>query len=193
MCGSGCRKKRKLTDDEWQLVLDNQKLVRHIVYKLVNKGTLKLGDEDDDVQDGLFGLMQAAQKFDPERGYSFTTFATACIRNELLVRRQWRTRQRRTGERVSMDEGPLHDRAYAELIPSDDDVERDAIDDLPKRVVRRLRAEGREKQARIVELYAIGGLTLEETAAELGVSKQAISQQMKRLRQTVAEERVDDD
>lgn len=188
MCGSGCRKKRKLTEAEKALVVENQRLVRHVVYQMVNSGLLKRGHEDDDMQDAMFGLMQAAQMYDADKGVKFSTYAATCIRNELLAREQKRRRQRRSAECISLDEPPPKDRPYEELIAGADDTE-NILNDLADRVIERLRALGRDRTADIVDMYANAGMRMDEIAQELGITKQAVSNQLKRARPLVEDVR----
>jgi RNA polymerase primary sigma factor len=43
------------------------------------------------IQEGLLGLYQAAERYDPERGFRFSTYATGRIRSQMLrAMRRWR-------------------------------------------------------------------------------------------------------
>lgn len=44
----------------------------------------KLTGYDDYIQVGYIGLLKAIRNFDPNRGTKFSTFATACIRSEII-------------------------------------------------------------------------------------------------------------
>jgi len=61
------------------LVLHNQRLVRSMVPRYLDQGL----DYDDLFQHGVLGLMRAARKFDPAKGFKFSTYATWWIRQSI--------------------------------------------------------------------------------------------------------------
>lgn len=62
-----------------QLVEEYMGLVKYISSGYKTAGL----DHDDFTQEGFIGLLDAIRGFDPERGVSFKTFASVCIRNRL--------------------------------------------------------------------------------------------------------------
>lgn len=66
----GCPKARA------ELVEKNLRLVVHAAKRYRNLGV----DFEELVQEGTLGLIRAAEKFDPEKGYKFSTYATWWIR-----------------------------------------------------------------------------------------------------------------
>lgn len=63
-----------------QLVLSNLRLVTHAAHSYQGRG-LPL---EDLIQDGNLGLMRAAEKFDFRRGFKFSTYASAWVKQSIL-------------------------------------------------------------------------------------------------------------
>jgi len=63
-----------------ELIVLNLRLVLSIAYKYQNRGT----SVSDLVQEGVFALSRAAEKYDPARGYRFSTYATWWVRQRIV-------------------------------------------------------------------------------------------------------------
>ena len=63
-----------------ELVCSNLRLVVHTAKKYINRG-LEL---DDLIQEGNMGLMKASTKFNPDKGFKFSTYATWWIRQSMV-------------------------------------------------------------------------------------------------------------
>ena len=63
----------------YRLVLHNLKLVFHLAYKNQGRGI----DLSDLVQEGVIGLLRAIEKFEWQRGFHLSTYATWWIRNRI--------------------------------------------------------------------------------------------------------------
>ncbi|MCT7351030.1 sigma-70 family RNA polymerase sigma factor [Streptomyces sp. 15-116A] len=61
------------------LVLHNQRLVHSVVRPYLDQGL----DYDDLLQHGFLGLLRATRKFDPTKGFKFSTYATWWIRQSI--------------------------------------------------------------------------------------------------------------
>lgn len=64
------------------LISHNLRLVAHIAKKYYATGA----DQDDLVSIGTIGLIKAVETFDPARSRRFSTYASRCIENELLMK-----------------------------------------------------------------------------------------------------------
>ena len=62
-----------------QLVMNHLNLVRYLASKFMNRGE----QLDDLIQVGTIGLIKAIDRFDPNRGLEFTTYATPTIMGEI--------------------------------------------------------------------------------------------------------------
>ena len=67
------------TEAKQQMVAANLRLVLHWARRYADRGVEMV----DLVQEGTFGLMRAVEKFDWERGFKFSTYATWWIRQSL--------------------------------------------------------------------------------------------------------------
>ena len=77
--------KKNPTEENLQIILDqNYKLVASIVIKYQNQAKYKANyDLDDLMQEGMMGLIKAVERFDPDKGYMFSTYATHWIRQSV--------------------------------------------------------------------------------------------------------------
>lgn len=95
---------------------------------------------DDEFQDGLLGLMRAAQKFEPARGFRFSTYAMAWIKQGIqrgegnvngVSYRYARSHHEEWEEPLSGDaEVPGTDFTFNELLVSPSNVENNAVENV---------------------------------------------------------------
>lgn len=67
-----------------KLITDNMRLVYHM-YGKIGDGPIKENYKEDIISVGMLGLCKAADTFDESRGVRFSTYATMCIRNAMLM------------------------------------------------------------------------------------------------------------
>ena len=109
------------------LVLNNLNLIYMILKQMELYGR---SDQQDYYDAGLLGLVKAANIFDPDKGYAFTTIAATCIRNQILqeIKKKKSNRERANYETVSIHQ-PLgvddggKEITLEDVIPSDFDME----------------------------------------------------------------------
>lgn len=90
-----------LSPDQREMVEQNIALVHHIVSRMTENFPAAVQREDM-VQAGVVGLIEATQRFDADRGFSFSTFAGRRIEGavlDLLRRADWAPRSVRRNER----------------------------------------------------------------------------------------------
>ena len=111
--------------DRDKLVTDNLRLVYHLFNKL--KQTAIVADNKEDIiSEGTVGLVKAANTYDPTKGVRFSTYASRCINNEMLM--YIRRINKRTANEVSLYKVVARDEegnniSYADILPTDTNTE----------------------------------------------------------------------
>jgi RNA polymerase sigma-B factor len=138
---------------------------------------------DDLVQVGALGLIRASERFDPERGVSFATFATRVIDGEIRRHLQDRADPVRIPRRLRRVGAAVHRSDEAEL-DSRLEAIRDADEPLATseaRVLLGRLAEGLdEDERRIVFLRFHADMTERQMAGVLGISQAQVSRKLSR-------------
>jgi RNA polymerase primary sigma factor len=148
----------RLTEAEARLVSDNSGLV----YKFARRFG-RFAEEDDAVQEGFIALMRAAKKFDPSRGYRFSTYAVRSIINALA-----KLNQKPRPPVLDVQERDLADSREARAGDGELEELRRAMGELNARDQVVLRGRYFEDQ------------TLEEVGAAVGVTRERVRQLQRR-------------
>lgn len=178
---SECFKKMKQGDKqaEEKLIKHNLRLVAHIVKKY---NFAKI-EQDELISVGSIGLMKAIKSYDIEKGNSFSTYASRCIQNEILMMVR---SQRKFINEVSLEDKVKTDKDGNEV--SLIDVLEDAsehvqdkaeIQIIYQKIIDIINTSLNEREKEIIFLrYGIGGgvpKTQNEVAKELNISRSYIS------------------
>ncbi len=178
---SECFKKMKQGDKqaEEKLIKHNLRLVAHIVKKY---NFAKI-EQDELISVGSIGLMKAIKSYDIEKGNSFSTYASRCIQNEILMMVR---SQRKFINEVSLEDKVKTDKEGNEV--SLIDVLEDAsehvqdkaeIQIIYQKIIDIINTSLNEREKEIIFLrYGIGGgvpKTQNEVAKELNISRSYIS------------------
>jgi RNA polymerase primary sigma factor len=180
--------------DEAALAARNALVEAHVglVHAVAHRCSVAPGLEYEDlVQEGMMGLIRAAELFDPGQGVAFSTYATLWIKQGIL--RALKTNRlialpinaaadvaelpiAREPLSLEMPVGQERDTPLRDLIPDDQAEDEGAI--LRRVHLEQLMARLPEGLRRVIELRYWGEMTLRQAAEQLGVTKEAV-----RLRQ----------
>ena len=159
------------------LIEHNLRLVAHIVKKYY-----AIGEQEDLISIGTIGLIKAASTFDYEKSKKFSTYASKCIENEVLM--HFRSR-RKSASDVSLSEPVDTDREGNSLTLMD--IMSEEIDMVGQIDLQLKSAQLRQyiesflddREREIIALrYGLGGrrpLTQREVAKRLGISRSYVS------------------
>ncbi len=167
-----------------QDITDNMGLVYKIAHDMAPRHTNSLMDFGDLVSEGVFGLVKAFQRFDPEKKVRFSTYASWLIRCAILEAHRQAFKQYRQARRFrlltptylyldasSQEDGSLnHEVLQGEFLSEEDIIARIDSDLVVEKAWNRLTP----KQKTIMSLMLKNGLTQKETAEKLGVTPTAV-------------------
>lgn len=181
-----------LTPDEARMVEDNIGLV----HMFLRRWGVPQRDYDDRFQDAMIGLCTAVRKFDPAKGYRFSTYAENWIR-QAVARGRGRFegvdyRRAVDSQRggvyippVSLDEpfGDDDDRSRVEFAAADDDPAEAACDRVMADELYDACRDDLDRAALIGKALGVPDLA---TARQFGVSAATIAYRRARIARTVA-------
>ncbi len=192
-------------EDRNQMVLDNLGLVWSAFYKCMAKipGLQRVGEKEDFIQAGYETLMKTAEKFNPSKGFKFSTYAYTSICKAMLrmfnvsglirtpepqdvrsdgPRRRARSKARRWYSLSGKESHFCHRGTRVDQIPDPSaetpettlqEAERTPPAILAERATSRIQ-NPRWREA--IYLYFLEDRTLEDTGASMGVSKERARQ-----------------
>lgn len=164
---------------EEKLVKHNLRLVAHIVKKYVNTKA----DQDDLISVGSIGLMKAVKSYNPQKGNTFSTYASRCIQNEILMLLR---SQKKLYHEVSLEDGIKTDKDGNEvsLIDIVEDTKQNIAENteikiLYEKMLKIIKSNLCERDQKILFMrFGLEGYkqkTQNEVAKHLGISRSYIS------------------
>lgn len=180
-------KKSQNPDLKKQIIMNYTNLVHYVIHnsKFV---ALNIVDDRDYFQFGIEGLSEAIDRFDPEYGTKFETYAIQRIRGKIideLRKIQIKPRSTANGEKeivysnVSLNNSFDDDDGYMlyELIPNEDELPDEAMDkseakDLLLKAIKELD----ERDRLVLTLYYYENLNYKEIAQILNITVSRVSQ-----------------
>ena len=136
------------------------------------------GDDEDLLQEGMIGLLNAVRSFNPALGTSFNTYAEKCIKSRLIDASQFKGYV----EFISSEDYVLEDSADEESNPETLLIKYERYEEL----VSQLRLKLSQFETSVLNLY-LNGYSYPEIAAMLGKPDRSIYNAVQRIRGKLSE------
>ena len=171
--------------DRDKLVTDNLRLVYHLFNKL-KQTAIVVDNKEDIISEGTVGLVKAANTYDPTKGVRFSTYASRCINNEMLM--YIRRINKRTANEVSLYKVVARDEegnniSYADILPTDTNTE----DCIAEVAMDDFMAQQKDIDREIVAALRQGH-TQKEVAAMVGLQQPTVSRRICKLKKKFRKE-----
>ena len=164
---------------EEKLVAHNLRLVAHIVKKYKNSSY----DTDELISVGSIGLLKAVRSYSMDHGNNFSTFASRCITNEILM--MLRSDKKRVGD-ISLDTEIATDKdgnsvTVKDVLPASGETieEKTETKMLASSIIKIMKENLSEREFTVLESrFGLNGkvpLTQNQIADQLGISRSYIS------------------
>lgn len=174
---------------EEKLIKHNMRLVAHISKKYKNSEI----EQEDLISIGTIGLMKAIKTFDYSKGNSFSTYASRCIENEILMNFRSDKKNAQTvflDDIISTDKDGNNLSLYEILCDNSPSVDKQIENKILYKKIEKIvltKLEQREKEI-IVKRFGLFGeksKTQFELAVELNISRSYISRLEKKAIKTI--------
>lgn len=148
-----------------------------------------IGAETDDLaQEGMIGLFKAIRDFEPDKGASFSTFATLCVRRQIKTAISTSNRKKHSPLNTYISIYAENDE-YGSILA--DDLEAGNSDFNPEDVViareqksvldSRIKSELSSLERKVLKMY-LDGLSYSDIALGLGKKEKAVDNALQRIR-----------
>ena len=158
------------------LINHNLRLVAHIVKKYTGAG-----EADDLLSVGSIGLIKAINSFEFNKGTQFSTYASRCIENEILMLLRLNKKHKNVMslQETINDDSSENDIELINIIPSQDEELYDQVEHnmLCEKIIKTIEKKLPSRESEIIKMrYGINGqipLTQREVAEKLDISSGA--------------------
>ena len=168
-----------------------EKLIRHnlrLVAHIAKKYYALPSEQDDLISIGTIGLMKAVDTFDSTRKARFSTYASRCIGNEILMylRKSSNRRQEASIDEPLNTDGDGNELLLSDVLGSDENLVGLQLEQAAERATLRRSVEQlapRERQIMELRFGLLDGVerTQKEVADAIGISQSYISRLEKRI------------
>lgn len=167
----------------------HERLVTFVLKKsrIIPKGIF---DMEDYRQAGMIGLWIAAKKYDPSKGYKFSTYAIYWIRSEIHKMKNYELANKRQAKMLSTDvrintkkgRGADNDLTLGDTIEDKTALEESVVENLQlkERILEAMRYEP------FIVSRMVQGYSMAAIGREMGLTQQRIQQRVKSMREKVA-------
>lgn len=178
----------------------NEKIMKHykLIYLIMNELHCNRNDEDEYFFYGLMGLYKGIKSYNSTKGIKETTYYSRCIKNEILIRFNYKTREKRNIRKHEISiSTPLSDtHTIEDILISNINIEEEIIKQEQLELIYKTLNEAKNSRFKqyLYEFYGINQpkKKLREIALKHGVSVHNVSisikQGIKRIRKKVLEE-----
>ena len=142
------------------------------------------GDNEDLLQEGMFGLLKAIREYDASRDASFHTFAGTCIRNRLYSV----LKAAASGKHSPLNQSVPLNPSFFDANPSFAQVDPEVLLIDREKAASLLQSTRKQLSEFEVEIlgYYLDGLTCREIAETVGKSPKSVDNAVQRIRRKVA-------
>ena len=169
------------------IILHNMRLVVKLAQKYANHHYWL----EDLISLGTIGLIKAVDSFNPNLGYKFSTFASRCIENEILM---FLRKEKRQTSVISLDAALSEDKngnqlTFGMLLSTDSDIDQNIEKEAEMTMLKSCVEQLDGKQRRIMELrYISNNLKQSEVSKRMNVSQSYVSRLEKKAIQRLKKE-----
>lgn len=160
--------------EQQEMVIRNEPLI----YYIVNKMGVSYNEFEDVVSVGKIGLVKAALSFNPQKGIKFSTYASRCINNEILL--YFRQEKKHSAVVISL-ESPIkrdtdgNELALADVISDSNDFREQIEAEVTFINAINFILNALSPIETTVTLYGISGIKQKEIAKKLNISQSYVS------------------